>query len=89
VAVIAVATVIGGVLLFWPLLRALARRIEGTGGKQVRAELAELRERLDRVEHQALTSGEVDASFHRLEDVEERLDFMERVLSSGKVEESR
>jgi Tfp pilus assembly protein PilO len=84
VAIVAVAVVVGTVLLIAPLVRAFARRIEGSGSKAIRAELEETRRRLDAMEQQALTSGEVEASFHRLEEVEERLDFMERVLSSGK-----
>jgi hypothetical protein len=85
---IVLAVVVGTVLLFAPLLKAVARSIEG-GGRSGRAELDQLRRRLDEMEQQALTSGEAEASFNRVTELEERLDFVERVLSSGKDGESR
>lgn len=87
---VAFAVVGGAVLIFWPLIRAIARRIEGGGGnKEIRAELKSLHSRLDSVEQDAITSGEVDASVQRLYDLEERLDFMERVISRSDSETSK
>ncbi len=70
---IAVVTllIVGSILLF-PLIRAWARRIEGKGADpELRAEVEELRARLAEVEQQQL----------RLSDLEDRLDFAERLLS--------
>ena len=68
---------------FWaavtPVLKALAQRI--AGGNRDEA-VAELEERVAALEHRGLTSGEVEAQFARLSEVEERLDFTERVLAS-------
>jgi hypothetical protein len=79
---VAVAAVVGAVLIIGPLVRAIARRIEGGGGnKEIKEELVALNSRLDSMEQEAITSGEVDASVQRLYEVEERLDFVERVMS--------
>lgn len=68
---------VGGVLCF-PLVQALRRRLEGGASPDVdrqvmalREELAELREQLDR-------AADVGA---RLLEMEERLDFAERLLA--------
>lgn len=71
-----VVVVVGGMLalvglVLYPVARALARRIEGGGGSAVRAELAALRERV----------GELEEGQVRLAELEERLDFSERVLA--------
>ncbi len=61
-------------LIMWPLVRAIARRIEGKGGRPdpaMVAELDELRVRVAELEQQQLR-------FHELE---ERLDFTERLLA--------
>lgn len=85
---IVVAMVGGAVLIFGPLLRAWARRIEGGTAPRLRAEVNELRERLDAMEQQALTTGDVDASLHRMYELEERVEFVERLLSrTGKERE--
>ncbi len=81
------AFMIGGmVVLFAPLIKALARRIEHGGRTDValRQEVADLRARLDEVDTRALTSGEVDVSDHRSYQLEERVEFVERLLSRGK-----
>ncbi len=60
-----------GVLL-WPLIRAVARRIEaGAAVAEARGELDELRERVRQLEQ----------STPRLAEIEERLDFTERLLA--------
>ncbi|MDH4349619.1 MAG: hypothetical protein OEW56_00535 [Gemmatimonadota bacterium] len=68
---------VGGLLL--PVMRGLQRRIEGGGG----ADLARLQEevRLLQAEVAHLRSGAVDEAVHeRLVDLEERVDFAERLL---------
>jgi len=63
--------VIGAVML-WPLVRAWAKRIEGRGAESGFAEeLAQLRERVAELEHTGAHMAEL----------EERLDFAERLLS--------
>lgn len=58
--------------VLFPLFRALARRIEGkTADRELRAEIDELRARL-----QELESGQ-----QHVAELEERLDFAERLLS--------
>lgn len=70
-------------LLLWPLVRALARRLEGGASAKLQAELDDLRARLDAMEQRALTSGEYDAAQQRLYELEERLEFTERILTEG------
>jgi hypothetical protein len=75
------AVVIGGGLLF-VLVRAIARRIEGGGGRAVREELEVLRQRLAELEE-----GQV-----RFAELEERIDFQERMLAQerrGQLPDSR
>ena len=59
-----------------PVIRALADRIARRGGSggQLEARVAELEQR-------ALTTGEADAHFARLAELEERIDFAERLLA--------
>ena len=61
-------------IILFPLVRAIARRIDRAGGAHdpaIQGELEELRARL----------AEVEAQHHRPADVEERLDFAERLLA--------
>jgi hypothetical protein len=60
-------------VILWPVMRALARRLEGKGAADaaLRAEVDQLHQRL----------GEVDGLQHRLSELEERLDFTERLLA--------
>jgi len=60
-----ILVIVGGLVLY-PLVRALARRVEGKAGSGEDARLVEAR---------------VAELEHRLADVEERLDFSERMLS--------
>ena len=58
-----------------PIIRALADRIARRGGGgQLEARVAELEQR-------ALTTGETEAQFARLAELEERIDFAERLLA--------
>jgi Tfp pilus assembly protein PilO len=72
-----VLTVVAAVtLVLWPLVRALARRLEGKGGKDpaLQRELEQLQQRL----------AEVDALHSRVAELEERLDFTERLLARSR-----
>jgi hypothetical protein len=75
-AVIIVLAVLGTALvMLWPLIRAFARRLEGGGAAaELQAEVDALRGRLEQVEQ-----GQV-----RLGDLEERLDFAERMLAQSR-----
>ncbi len=48
---------------------------------ELRSEMDALRSRLDAIEQRGLTSGEVDAQYSRLAELEERVDFAERLLA--------
>lgn len=65
-----VAIIVAGIVLF-PLLRALARRIENRVSGGVHEELDELRSRIMSLEEQAM----------RMPELEERVDFAERMLA--------
>jgi Tfp pilus assembly protein PilN len=63
-------------IVLWPLVRALARRLEGRGGQDaaLRGEVEHLQQRL----------GEVDQLQVRIAELEERLDFTERMLAQSR-----
>ena len=62
-------------LILWPVMRALARRLEGKGARDpaLQAEVEHLQQRL----------GEVDSLQQRVAELEERIDFTERMLARG------
>jgi hypothetical protein len=61
--------------LIWPLIRAMAGRIEGGAmGAQLQTEVDALRDRVRQLEEIA----------PRMADLEERLDFTERVVAQGR-----
>ena len=61
--------------LIWPLIRALAKRIEGGApGAEMQAELDSLRERVRQLEDIA----------PRMSELEERVDFTERIVAQGR-----
>ncbi len=61
--------------LIWPLIKAIARRIEGGAASvEVQTELEGLRERVRQLEEIA----------PRMTELEERLDFTERVVAQGR-----
>lgn len=61
--------------LIWPLIKAIARRIEGgSASAEMQAELDGLRERVRQLEEIA----------PRMAELEERLDFTERVVAQGR-----
>ena len=60
-------------IILWPVMRAFARRLEGKGAGDpaLHAEIEQLQHRL----------GEVDALHQRVAELEERIDFTERMLA--------
>lgn len=71
---IAVAFLTALTIVLWPIARALGRRLEGrASGAELRGEVERLQERL----------AEVDALHARVAELEERLDFAERMLARG------
>ena len=74
-AVIMVLAILGtALLIMWPLVRALARRLEGGASKELLLELDGLRGRVQQIEE-----GQA-----RLGELEERLDFAERMLAQSR-----
>jgi len=73
---IVIVLIAGMVVMAWPIVRAFARRIEGKGHEDqaLRGEVDQLRARL----------AELEALHVRLSDLEERVDFTERVLAQQK-----
>ena len=74
---IALAFIAASAFVLWPLFRALARRIEGRGGAGA-AELARLKEEVLDLREQVHHLEGVQA---RILEMEERLDFAERLLA--------
>jgi hypothetical protein len=81
---VVIGIVVTSCVLGLPIVKAVVRRFEGrgpgslTGGdERLRMEVEDLRARLDAME----------LADHRLTDVEERLDFTERVLTQRKHEQ--
>jgi hypothetical protein len=70
---IILVSVVAATVILWPIVRALARRLEGkgTGDAGLKADVEHLHQRL----------GEVDALQARVGELEERLDFAERLLA--------
>ena len=75
VLLMVIAALTATVIILWPLMRAFGRRLEGKGGGDpaLRAEVEQLQVRL----------GEVDTLHHRLAELEERVDFTERLLAQS------
>jgi hypothetical protein len=74
IVLIVAAVMVAFTVVLWPLARALARRIEGKGGA------AALQGEIDHL-HQRL--GDLDGLQARVAELEERLDFAERLLAKG------
>ena len=72
---IVIAALTAGVIILWPVMRALARRLEGKSGPDpaLQAELEQMRAHLN----------DMDALQHRVAELEERVDFTERLLSQS------
>ncbi len=78
IVVIAGVSIVGIIvagIVFGPLLRAYARRIEGKGADaQLAADVDHLRARV----------AELESVQHRVAELEERVDFSERLLTRGR-----
>ncbi len=68
-------SLLAATVVLWPIMRALARRLDGKGGADpaLRAEVEQLHQRL----------AEVDTLQQRVAELEERIDFTERMLARG------
>ncbi len=74
IALVTIATLIGALYILGPIARAFARRIEGRGmDPGLQDELHLLRERV----------ADVDVLRERVMELEERVDFTERLLARG------
>ena len=72
IALIAIAAVAGITLVLYPIARAMARRLEGRGtSPELLAQVEELRERV----------RDLEVAQQRVIELEERLDFTERLLA--------
>lgn len=80
-----------GFLLFMgPVGKAIAGMLEGSSVDGLSASrMAELESRLAELEHRGLTSGEVEQAYARIAEVEERLEFTERLLAQPRIGEGR
>ena len=67
-------------VILWPVMRALARRLDAKGATDpaLQAEVEQLQHRL----------GEVDVLHQRVAELEERIDFTERMLARGQTPEA-
>jgi len=71
-ALIAIAAVAGVALVLYPIAKALARRLEGRNASpELMQQIEELRDRVH----------DLEGSQHRVAELEERLDFTERLLA--------
>jgi Tfp pilus assembly protein PilN len=74
IVLIVAAVMAACTIVLWPLARALARRIEGKGAAAaLQGEIEQLHQRL----------SELDGLQSRVAELEERLDFAERLLAKG------
>jgi hypothetical protein len=75
IVMIVFLALLAATVILWPVMRALARRLEAKGvpDPALRADLDDLHRRL----------GEVDTLQMRVNELEERLDFAERLLTRG------
>ncbi len=72
---IVIAALTAAVIILWPIMRAFGKRLEGKGGADpaLRADMEQLQLRL----------GEVDTLHARVSELEERVDFTERLLAQA------
>ena len=76
VLLIIIAALTATVIILWPVMRAFGRRLEGKGAADpaLRADVEHLHARL----------AEVDALQGRIAELEERVDFTERLLAQNR-----
>ena len=75
ILLIVLAALTATVIILWPIMRAFGRRLEGrgTGDTALRADVEHLHARL----------GDVDTLQARVMELEERVDFAERLLANA------
>lgn len=75
IVMIVFLALLAATVILWPVMRAFGRRVEGKGHADaaLRTEVEQLQQRL----------GEVDHLHQRVAELEERLDFAERMLTRG------
>jgi hypothetical protein len=73
VLLIVIAALTAAVIILWPIMRAFGRRLEGRGTADpaLKADVEQLQLRL----------SEMDTLHHRMAELEERVDFAERLLA--------
>ena len=76
VLLIVIAALTATVIILWPIMRAFGRRLEGKGAADpaLRADVEQLHARL----------AEMDALQARISELEERVDFTERLLAQNR-----
>jgi hypothetical protein len=76
VLLIVIAALTASVVILWPIMRAFGRRLEGKAGGDpaLRSDVDHLHVRL----------GEIDALQTRVAELEERVDFTERLLAQSR-----
>jgi hypothetical protein len=74
IVMIVLAALAACTIVLWPIVRALARRLEGRGGDPA------LRSEVEQMQHRL---AEVDGLQARVAELEDRLDFAERLLARG------
>ena len=76
ILLIVIAALTATVIILWPIMRAFGRRLEGRGNTDValKGEIDHLHARL----------GEMDSLQSRVLELEERVDFAERLLAQAK-----
>jgi Tfp pilus assembly protein PilO len=76
ILLIVIAALTATVIILWPIMRAFGRRLEGKGGGDpaLRSDVEQLHARL----------GEMDTLQARLAELEERVDFTERLLAQNR-----
>ena len=74
-----------GQIAFWvamtPIIKAFAERISRKGGGASAERLEHIEARLASLEGRSPNTGEVELQYERLAELEERLDFTERMLT--------
>ena len=73
---IVIAALTAAVIILWPIMRALGRRLEGKGASHDPA----LQQELEQLRAQV---GDLDTLQHRVAELEERVDFTERLLAQS------
>ena len=80
VGFLATISIIGGIVLLLPLVRAFADRIRGRSDAGTREELQNVREELSREINELRQSG------NHMDELSERVDFLERLIAKREAE---